>query len=332
MMDSKWKRVYEKASGLIHRGQADKAIHILNQAVRETGYIPELVQLLASQYFVSSRYSDVIALCERFPQSLEIEAIAHFQIVAWARLGQVQKAEAFVHSRREKEPASEIWSAFLLRQKGDIENAIRVMESLVSRNPDYVDYYIYLADLEYVRGQFERAIEWLENAAQIEPKRGFIYLAKGVALLGLNRLEDAISQFAHGLKLCPAPSPSGYPTPEKETFYCYALAYYLTQNYQKANEYLDKVLSLDPNHLDALVTLAGCYVSTNQLRNAQQTIDRITRLVGEANIDSQTMVLQAYVFQQEGRIQEAEELLRKAADQDSTVLMTIQQSSLSDLV
>jgi Flp pilus assembly protein TadD len=55
----------------------------------------------------------------------------------------------------------------------------------------------------YQKGKYDLAVADLDAAIQNEPKNAELYVARGLALLGENRVEDADDDFAYGLVLDP---------------------------------------------------------------------------------------------------------------------------------
>ncbi len=56
---------------------------------------------------------------------------------------------------------------------------------------------------EFLNGNFERSIEILSAAAELDPGRKLTFVSRGSAYLRLNRLQEALDDFNHAIKIDP---------------------------------------------------------------------------------------------------------------------------------
>jgi len=57
---------------------------------------------------------------------------------------------------------------------------------------------------EFLNNNFERSIEILSEAAELDPLRTLTFVSRGSAYLKLNRLEEALADFNHAIDLDPS--------------------------------------------------------------------------------------------------------------------------------
>jgi tetratricopeptide (TPR) repeat protein len=56
---------------------------------------------------------------------------------------------------------------------------------------------------EFLNGNFEKSIELLSEAAELDPFRTLTFVSRGSAYLKLNRLEEALADFNHAIDIDP---------------------------------------------------------------------------------------------------------------------------------
>lgn len=74
----------------------------------------------------------------------------------------------------------------------------------IGRRLNIAERYYERALYYYQKGKYDLAVSDLDAAIQNEPKNAELYVARGLALLGDNRPDDAEEDFAYGLALDPA--------------------------------------------------------------------------------------------------------------------------------
>ena len=84
-------------------------------------------------------------------------------------------------------------------QKGNIPNAISLLEKLLSYNTENPDYYIYLGYLYYVQGNYDKAVNVIKKSLEIDDDLvighillGEIYYEKNSILEARNEFEEVI--------------------------------------------------------------------------------------------------------------------------------------------
>ena len=104
------------------------------------------------------------------------------------------------------------------------------------------------------KGLYEKAVEQYQKAMKLQPKLTEARNNLGTAYLALSKYDAAIVEFEQCLK-----DPT-YTTPEKAA-YNLGVAYFQKQDLDKAIEYYDKAVLLNPENPQTLYNLAFCHES-----------------------------------------------------------------------
>ena len=191
----------------------------------------------------------------------------------------------------------------------DLENKIDVAGRLDEKSDQS------LHDLShYVRKTEtpEAAISWLEAAVLKYPDDTVLATDLGLAYLDSNRLPEAQTLFQRQL--------GKNPRDPEALFGMGALAAAMGDN-DKAEEYFQNNLAINPDHLDTKYNLADLYTfaTHKKLDQAETHYQEVLRQVPE-NLDAQNGI--AAIYLQSGRNKEAINLWNKLADEhtDNSIL------------
>ena len=86
----------------------------------------------------------------------------------------------------------QLTQAMLCQQRGDLEQAKSLYEAILRQQPRQADALHYLGTLALQAQQYQEAIDWIEKAITLQPKRAQFYSNASLALQKLGRITDAI--------------------------------------------------------------------------------------------------------------------------------------------
>ncbi len=101
-------------------------------------------------------------------------------------------------SKRLKEAVSE---SEALAQRGDKDNALKVLLGHKDLGWNDADYVMHIAAAYYIAGNNHEAVECNKRAAELNPEYGRIYINMGRAYFALNDHANAVSSYAQAIKL-----------------------------------------------------------------------------------------------------------------------------------
>lgn len=90
-----------------------------------------------------------------------------------------------------------------LREQGDFQAAVGVLDELVTYCPDYAEGYNQRAFASFLLNDFEASLADLDRAIDLIPTHVAALSGRGLALIGLGRQEDANASFQAALALNP---------------------------------------------------------------------------------------------------------------------------------
>jgi len=156
---------------------------------------------------------------------------------------------------------------FALLETGVVEQAEKCLQQALSITPNSVDAYFMLGNIAKSKGDLRQATEHYIRASNINPQFEFaysmlfeVYQAQGNTALAKSLLERAILAF---------------PSAVNFIFERAGLAF-AEKDYQKAITLLEKVLSLEPEHIASHSNLAKIYM---QLERNEEAIAHLKKLI-----------------------------------------------------
>jgi len=133
---------------------------------------------------------------------------------------------------------------------GDLSNYTKVLEILSTisptqeESPDYAKvYYVELGDTHREMGNFAEAIKYYDMAIEAVPYETVGHIMKGCCLASIGKYEDAKTEHLKAAKLVGDP---------EEAFYNLALIARAEKNFDKAKEYCEKSLEIDPDDIKVM--------------------------------------------------------------------------------
>lgn len=136
-------------------------------------------------------------------------------------------------------------------EKGNFRKSEIAIHTGLSQHPQSVELFLMQANLEVARGKLDIALNSTMLAESLEPFNQEVYLMKGSIYSQMKDHKNAIDAFNEALK---------YASDEEiDIFLDLAFEYENIQEYDKAIQYLTRVLELDPDNDAALFELSFCY-------------------------------------------------------------------------
>ena len=185
---------------------------------------------------------------------------------------------------------------------------IQILEKELDENPGEVDKHYELA-MEYaLSGYFEKAVFELKTVLEMDPENEECILRIGNACMDGKRLMEASGYYRRGLEL----------DGELKAQFHFRLGQIalLSQETPQAESHFLATLELEGEHLDALMALAHLYQSCRDWEKAVDYYERVLSLDPE---DGETLLLVASLWEEHGYIKNAreiwEEILEKASDE-----------------
>jgi cytochrome c-type biogenesis protein CcmH/NrfG len=122
----------------------------------------------------------------------------------------------------------------------DTESVIKQMEAAAAQNPKDADVRLNLANYLYDKKQYDKAIEWYQQALELDPKNANARTDLGTAFFYLNRPKDALREYDEALATDPAH--------EKTLMNAIVVSLDGMHDAALAQKYWDRLHNLNPNH------------------------------------------------------------------------------------
>ena len=177
---------------------------------------------------------------------------------------------------------------------------ISSLQNEVKNSPGKVEKIFDLA-MEYaLAGFYEQAIYELKQVLEIDPKNEEAYLRLGNAYADTNHFMEARNAYQNGLEL------DGDLNAQFE--YRLGQVFFNCQEFKESERFLLKSLEKDGEHIDALMILAKLY---KRLGSRDQAIDYYERVLALDPEDGQTMLTVATLWEDSGYIKNSREIWRE---------------------
>jgi tetratricopeptide (TPR) repeat protein len=121
---------------------------------------------------------------------------------------------------------------------GELDDAVRIYERILERNPEHAAACINLGTICYNRRQFARAEQLYKRATLADPGYALAFFDLGNALDELKRLPEAVAAYQSAIRLVPTYA---------DAHYNLALAFERTAERRKALRHWTAYLKLDPS-------------------------------------------------------------------------------------
>lgn len=190
----------------------------------------------------------------------------------------------------------------LLQDGGRLGEALEIFERALERAPDREDLRMQVALLIERQGKPEEAEARYNKLIERNPTLSYVWFRLGFLQLQRGANESAVKAFQACLRLRPE-------WPEAETNL--ALAHWRMENYEASEAVLDKLITREPNNLEAVRGLATVCLARQHTDKAHYYHERLTEL-GERG--SEVMYNKGLLAQRLGRRTEAIACYRAAVE------------------
>ena len=109
--------------------------------------------------------------------------------------------QIWLHWTRPSDPelAARMGEVIQARSEGDLPRAMRLLDLLVARHPNYAEAWNQRATIAYMQGDYEASLADIEKVLEYEPRhfgalsgRSLIYLAQGKRALAIKAMQQAL--------------------------------------------------------------------------------------------------------------------------------------------
>lgn len=222
-----------------------------------------------------------------------------FALLAQARihfiLNQPDKALACVDkliaSKEYTDEALELRTKIYAR-KGDWNQAIKDTEILAKKYPDNTQLMLFLANLKIIASDFKGAETVLRGILGKEDDDSMILFTLSKACIGNKNYPCARESLQKVIDANPKFGPA---------YLDLGKTYELTKEPKKAEAAYRKYLEIEPNSIEAIVSLADLYISTNRFKDAIEEMIKLKQLSDDDQIVRKLVLLEL----QEGRFEDA---------------------------
>jgi len=208
---------------------------------------------------------------------------------------------------------------------GNTAGGIELWKKVLQLNPRRADVYNGMGWTAMAKGQYEEAIGHWRKAVEIDPQMPGVHNATARALTALGRQTEAIEELKKEIKISPRSSFS---------YFLLGQQYLQQKDYENARKSYEKAIELAPNNTSAYYGLFTVYTRLNQPDKAQQHLASFKKLKAEdmkvlkdrndAYNDllevrkgaAETFVFAGQIYLEQGKLQQAEELLKRATTLD----------------
>lgn len=300
-----------KSRQLLVQDQPEEAEKILNR-LKENGKPVDSVFLLlarvkAYQKDVDAAEKVLLEGIDLLPRKLSLRLML---VRLYTESRQPKKAEAVIGQIIEKEPedpgyvlmlAGHLWS------NKENEKAEKILTDLISRDPENEDSRILVADFYLKQVQYEKAHDILKDAVLALSQSGKVHLA-------LNRFYQATGQGGRGVDLLERYLGEKTDRTDKDLIPVYSAlsrSYFQQQKLEDAMQYIEKILALNPDHLDTVFLKGRIEMGRGQVDQAVSAFKAVVS--GRPDLEQGYLNLaRAYILKQDS--QSAVAILQKGVE------------------
>ncbi len=152
-----------------------------------------------------------------------------------------------------------------LKDLGKFDEAIQLVNKILSRDPSNEDAILQIADIQYRRGEIgkaDKAVDFL-NAQKKNNDPLWLYI-KGLLEMEKNNWKEARKYLSKAMEMTNATN--------HEILRCYGLCEYWYGNRSKGVEYLKDAFSIDNKDAEVIYNLIQIYILEQEYKEAQQLI------------------------------------------------------------
>ena len=193
--------------------------------------------------------------------------------------GDIEKTEDFDPTALSKDPKVLLENSKEKQRIGAYDEAIKILNEAVKIDPKFVPAYNQMGLVFFETNKKNKSAEAFKKAIEIDSKNLTSRLGLGKTYSMLTRNDLAVEQYLKAADLKPN---------DIDILFKIALEYWYHQNFEKSREYYNKVLEIDPEHIQTHLNLISVYESLGKWKKAIREIE-ISRKLGEEKNDSQAI-------------------------------------------
>ena len=241
---------------------------------------------------------------------------------------------AAVSEEQSKSLQQRLEQAKTMHRQGQVEQALNEYKAIIEQDPKHAGAIHMLAIVKLQQGDLASAQSLFEQAIEIDGSQADFHSNLGNALAGQGQLELAYESFARAMQLDDSDlnakmnaisaltelgrSKAAQTLCEQvlnidnnnvECMLALANICNLQKDYQAALQWLVKAEQVDENNSDILIQLCNQYELLNDIANARMWIDKALTVSPSS---ARAIFFNAIICRREGRLQDAEELLKQA--------------------
>jgi tetratricopeptide (TPR) repeat protein len=196
--------------------------------------------------------------------------------------GNMDQAIEFSQNAIKLNPNNEYYYQYLAEAKGekqDFEGAAKTYETLISFHPKEYDYYYDWAYMLSKAGKYKEAIDVYNKLEQKTGVQEELIFQKQPLFIKLGKIEESVNDIEKLVKLYPS-----------ETRYIGLIGeiYESNKMYDKAVQSFNRILAIDPNNADAMLSLADTYRKKGDLAKHDELVRQV---FNNKNIDIDSKIL-----------------------------------------
>ncbi len=179
-------------------------------------------------------------------------------------------------SSKSENPHELILSATEKQRIGAYDEAIEILRRALGLDPESVAVYYRMGLVYSEADQRDEAIESFKKALEMEPENLPARLGLGEVYSKMTRNDLAVTEFLKAESIKPD---------DTELLFKIALEYWYHQKIKEAAEYYQKILAIDPNHMQTHLNLISVYEKLKKWGKALEEIEISKQLGRETNND-----------------------------------------------
>ena len=222
-------------------------------------------------------------------------------------------------------PDSILLLGTVYRNQGNTTMAEKCMEKCLQLIPNHAEAYNNMGWIAFEKAQYEKAVDLWQRVLGINPKMPGVYRYLAGALICLGKTKEAITALEKDVRISGA---------SVDNYFMLGNQYLLLQEYKKAKHFFEIVIKAQPSHTSAYYGLATSCERLGEKEDFKNNIEKFRKLKEQEmkalkardrafddlaslrqNV-AQTHTSIGQFYYAGGKVQKAEELLRRAAELD----------------
>lgn len=273
-------KMLDKAITLASKGKQRQALDILLKEINK-GNLDQSVLEWASQLLLQqNRHREAVKTCELAFQHGMWDYFFFATIsVSLLFMGEGNRAKEYALRAVNEfgSPQSKDLYAYILMRLGEFNECVEILEEIMildSFNRD--KYIIKLADAYRLMGNYDKAIDLLQEAVEDYPYRTDAYFFMGQFLSESGLLEEATTYFDKALNICSDPQELlKFDIPIDHAYYLFGLAQFSKKRYKSALESFRNVISHNPQVEAYWLMLASTLVYLGEFKDAMRILNQL---------------------------------------------------------